>query len=93
MSFADVGVLWHYLPNYGKHIPIVFRTFFTTDLFPCQYSARLDLWSQGIMPLEQRDIKISIQLLKQRNKAAYLQLLCGINCNTEGSILYFASPF
>lgn len=79
MSFAGVGVPWHYLPNYGKRIHIVFRTLFTTDVFPYQYSARLDLWSQEIMPLKQRDIKISIQLLKQQNKAAYLQLRCGIN--------------
>lgn len=43
------------------------------------------------MPLKQRDIKIGIQLLKQQNKAAYLQLWSGINYirNTEGSILYF----
>lgn len=91
MIFADVGVLCHYLPNYRKCIHIGFRTLFTADLFPYQSSARLDLWSQEIMALKQRDIKISIQLLKQQNKAAYLQLQCGINyiCNTEGSGLHF----
>lgn len=91
MSFADVGVLWHYLPNSGKHIHIVFRTLCTKDLYPYQYSARLDFWSQEIMPLNQRDIKICIQLPKQQNKAVYLQLQYGINyiCNTEGSVLYF----
>lgn len=65
MSFADVGVLWHYLPNSGKCIHVVFRTSCTKDLFAYEYSARLDFWSQEIMPPKQRDIKICIQLLKQ----------------------------
>lgn len=65
MSFADVGVFWHYLPKSGKCIHVGFRTLCTEDLFPYQYSARLDFWSQEIMPLKQRDIKICIQFLKQ----------------------------
>lgn len=91
MSFADGGVLCRYLLNSGKCIHIVFRTMCTKDLFPYQHSARLDFWSQEIMPLKQRDIKICIQLLKQQNKAGYLQLQYGMNfvSNTEGSMLYF----
>lgn len=91
MSFADLDVLWHYLLNSGKCIHIVFRTVCTKNLFPYQYSARLDFWSQEIMPLKQRHIKICIQLLKQQNKAGYLQLQYGMNyiCNTEGSMLCF----